>query len=433
MTGFRIRGAARGLNHAAVDGSGSAQRPGRWEPLLLFCGLLAASIHVLAVYALKGWLFAPLDARLYQAAALAFNYFEFGAIRRGLGGSIAYLLSADMMVASAAFHLLSAVTVALTIMWLYARLEAPPVRRAAFVIVIAAVMLRWGTDAGRTDMLVCTAIGLAAIAVVQGRLAWAVAALGVGLMVHETSFIFGLPLVASMLMRGDAWRRIEQRERLAALLVFGCALVAYVGSGWLAHADDATIARDVTAKFLPSKYVDWAIYFALSGTRSLGTNLCQNLNDPSYWTHPTGGLILVVLTTLALSWRVGDDWKAAAVAALPGFAFLSVITNDHSRWAMFALFNLWLWFVASPPSGGRPTFASAWPIVGAALLLLPLTNAQLGRAATPIYSPSPVLERIAEKVLRVPRTPNVEDALLICDPDWRDVLRRPPGAQRNGS
>ena len=409
------------------------QGPQRREPLLLFCVLMAASVHVLAVDALKGWLFAPQDARLYQAAALAFNYFEFGAIRRGLGGSIAHLLADDMMVASAAFHLLSAITVALTAVWVYARLETPAMRRVAFAVVIVAIVLRWGTDAGRTDMLVCTAIGLAAIAVARGRLAWAAAALGVGLMVHETSFVFGVPLVVALLMRGDAWRSAGRAERLLAALVFSASLAVYLGSGWFVHADNATMAREVTAKFPPSKYVDWAIYFALSGTRSLGTNVCQNLNDPSYWTHPAGGLILIALATLALSWRLREDWKAAAVAALPGFAVLVVITNDHSRWAMFALFNLWLLFALAPRSSGRPTFASAWPVVGAAFLLLPLSNAQLGRAATPIYSPSPVLERIVERRLGGAKTPNVEDALLICDPDWRDVLGRPPGAQRNGS
>lgn len=421
------------LNHDAADGAPVMQGSRRWEPWLLFCVLVAASVHVLAAYALKGSLFTPQDQRLYQAAVLAFNYFEFGAIRRGLGGSIAHLLADDMMAASAAFHLLSAITVALATVWLYARLKAPPMRRAAFAIVIVAIVLRWGSDAGRTDMLVCTAIGLAAIAVVDGRLAWAAAALGVGLMVHETSFVFGVPLVVALLMRGDAWRNAGRAERLLALLVFSASLAAYVGSGWLSRADDATIARDVTAKFPPSKYVDWAIYFALSGTRSLGTNVCQNLNDPSYWTHPTGGVILMALATLALSWRVRDDWKVAAVAALPGFAFLSVITNDHSRWAMFALFNLWLLFAVNPRPIGRPTFSSAWPLVGAALLLLPLSSARLGRAATPIYSPSPVLERIVERKLGGLPTPNVEDALLICDPNWRDVLGRPPGAQRNGS
>ena len=421
------------LEHDAHGDIPPIQGSRRWEPWVLFCVLLAASVHVLAVHALKGRLFDPLDERLYQAAALAFNYFEFGAIRRGLGGSIAHLLADDMMVASAAFHLLSAITVALTAAWLYARLQTPPMRRAAVAVVIVAIVLRWGSDAGRTDMLVCTAIGLAAIAVVRGRLAWAAAALGVGLMVHETTFIFGVPLAVALLMRGDVWRSAARAERLLAALVFSASLAAYLGSGWLSHADDATIARAVTAKFPSSKYVDWAIYFALSGTRSLGTNVCQNLNDPSYWTHPTGGLILIALTTLALSWRVRDDWKVAAVAALPGFAFLAVITNDHSRWAMFALFNLWLLFVLGPRPSGRPTFLSAWPVVGAALLLLPLSNAQLGRAATPIYSPSPLLERIVERRLGGSRTPNVEDALLICDPHWSDVLGRPPGAQRNGS
>ena len=90
-------------------------------------------------------------------------------------------------------------------------------------------------------------------------------------------------------MRGDTFARIGRSERLGASLVLLDALAAYFGSGWLPHADDATIAREVTAKFPPSKYVDWAIYFALSGTRSLATNVCQNFGDPSYWTHPTAG------------------------------------------------------------------------------------------------------------------------------------------------
>ena len=100
---------------ALKHGAGSTWQVARWKPLLVFCALMAASIHMLVYYASLGGLVAPHDARLYQATVLAFNYFEFGAIRRGLAGSITHLLADGMMVASAAFHVLSAVTVALPV------------------------------------------------------------------------------------------------------------------------------------------------------------------------------------------------------------------------------------------------------------------------------------------------------------------------------
>src|SRR5262245_15363686 len=41
----------------------------------------------------------------YQAAVLGLNYFDFGYVRRGLGGSLAYLISSDLRAATILFHL----------------------------------------------------------------------------------------------------------------------------------------------------------------------------------------------------------------------------------------------------------------------------------------------------------------------------------------
>ena len=43
----------------------------------------------------------------YGLATVSFNYFQFGAARRGLAGSIVYLLNPDIRVGAALFYVLS--------------------------------------------------------------------------------------------------------------------------------------------------------------------------------------------------------------------------------------------------------------------------------------------------------------------------------------
>lgn len=410
------------LNHGtdAATGAGRGKTLSR-EALCLWGLLMLASTRLYAIHAVRGELFQPTPDLTYQAAVLGFNYFELGSIRRGLGGSIAYLLSRDPFVAAGLFHLLSAAAVAAVAAWWFARLDAPPLRRGAFLMVMLAIMLRWAEDAGRTDMLVAASIGLASIALARQRLAWAVASLGVGLLVHETAFIFGVPLIVALLMQPGTWASFDAPARLRAAFAFVVSLAAYLALNEWPHADPATMARVVAAKFAPSPYVDWAIYFAISGTRSLATNLCQNANDPSYWLHPTGGVLVLALAGFALSRRLRSEWGPALVATLPAFAFLSVITNDISRWAMFACFNLWLVLIAAHRPGDADAASPRWAFA-VALLLLPLTSAKLGVGETPIYSPAPLLERIAQKRFGVPYTPTFHQVLDRCDPTWRDLF-----------
>lgn len=409
------------MNHALKWNAPQTGAVRQREALLLWGLLLFASARLFLLHAARGELFQPTPDLAYQTAVLAFNYFEFGAIRRGLGGSIVYLLHPDIFVGIFLFHMLSAALVAGVAACWFARLDATPLRRGCFMLVMLALMMRWAEDAGRTDMLVAATIGLAAIAVSQRRLGWAVGSLGVGLLVHETAFIFGVPLVAGLLLQPGVWTSMGTRARQRGAAVFVVSLLVYVVIAKLPHFDGATAARIAAAKFAPSEYVDWAIYFAIAGTRSLATNLCQNANDPSYWLHPTGGLLVMALVWLALGSRLPGEWASATVAALLPFAFLCVITNDISRWAMLACFNLWLllMFAHRPVDTAAPKPRLAF---AAALLLLPLTSAKLGVAGTPIYSPSPLLERLAQKRFGAPYTPMFHTVLSRCDPTWRELF-----------
>ena len=100
--------------------------------LLLFLLLTALSARVLIVN--HDIISGEKSFLLYQAATLAFNYFDFGFIRRGLAGSLVYLLGPDRLQSTALFHLLTAASVAAVACWFFARLELPLPHRIVFAL-----------------------------------------------------------------------------------------------------------------------------------------------------------------------------------------------------------------------------------------------------------------------------------------------------------
>ncbi|HEY3634002.1 MAG TPA: hypothetical protein VGK95_03020, partial [Caldimonas sp.] len=83
-----------------ISGRPSSLRASTRELIALGFLLTLATATPLIRYRFYGDIFAAFDDRLYQAGVLAFNYFEFGPIRRGLAGSIVYLLGPDILKAS---------------------------------------------------------------------------------------------------------------------------------------------------------------------------------------------------------------------------------------------------------------------------------------------------------------------------------------------
>ena len=393
-----------------------------WVLVLLFLVLVAASARLLVGSYRYGNLLGTNSPLFYQAATLGFNYFELGAIRRGLGGTIVYLLSSNALIGTVYFHLLSAAAVAAGACLIFARMVASLPTRAAFALVLIAIMLRWGEDAGRTDMAVAAFLALAAWAMAQGRLVLACAAVGVGLFIHESSVIFGVPLLTSIALR-QGLKSFPRRVWWRGAGVLALALGAYVVI-WVLQPSIGTIVDVVRSKFERNDVVDWAIYFAVSGARGVGASICQNLTDPSYWVHPVGGLIVIAVAAVALSDDLASAGPALAVATLPPFLFLTFIANDTSRWTNFACFNVWLLLASTYRSPARAR-APRWLAAVAALALLPLSHPKPDKIDYPIYAGSPLFERIVRK-FGGPRTPSVEEALARCDPSWRDALDKAP-------
>ena len=271
--------------------------------------------------------------------------------------------------------------------------------RFAFAVTIVAIMLRWAGDIGRTDMLVAAGIAVAAIATNHGRLGLAGLMVGIGLMIHETSLIFGAPLLLAILMRPGAWSALSDRVKATGR---GCALA--LGRGVCRHGTSAARQRhdDVRGgarQVCADEVRRLGGVFRAQRHRGLRTNLCQNWPDPTYWMHPAGGLLLMALTMMALGWNLRREVTLTALATVPPFIFLSIITNDISRWAMFAMFNVWLLHAVAHRREGRRTISEREALL-AAVALLVLTSNRIGPQPTPIYSPSPVLERIAVRLFR---------------------------------
>jgi len=230
--------ASPGGAERAVALPGSAPTQLTWMTVLFVVVVLAASLRVPFHLALTGRLPDIFELGAYTRAVLGFNYFELGAIRRGLGGSIVYLLSPDILVGTTAFFYLSAFAVCVGSALLFARLDLPWPQRLAFGVAMAAIMLRWAEDIGRTDMAIAALLAAATLAVLRARFLAAVLFVCVGLFIHELSVIFGIPLIAALMADGRL-DKVGKKERWAIVLAIAVTASLYLAVIALPSADVA--------------------------------------------------------------------------------------------------------------------------------------------------------------------------------------------------
>ena len=219
---------------------------------------------------------------LYCAALLGFDYADFGFVRRGLAGSVLGLFSRDLLLNAVVLHLVSAAALSAAIVRFLVPLRRPLMLKAAFVAAVAALLLRWGEDPGRTDMVVAALVGLAAALFLAQRFVLAMVALTVGLALHETTYIFGLPLLAALALDRGA---LPRRAWAGVLGVLLATLAGYFLLELLPRADTRTMVDTVRSRLPPDGRVVWAIYLAASGGRGVREAICQNSIDPAYAIH----------------------------------------------------------------------------------------------------------------------------------------------------
>ena len=255
-------------------------------------------------------------------------------------------------------------------------------------------MLRWAEDPGRTDLAVAALLVAAALAFQAKQLVLSCLCVGLSLGVHETGLVFGLSLLAALLLDGARWRQVPRRTAAAGLLVLAAFVALYLLLGMLPHADVATMVSVVRSHFPTHEYVDWAIYFAVSGSRGVRTSICQNLGDPTYPLHLATGLGVIAIFIALLRNGAKPSLPAALLAAVPPFLFLSVVANDLSRWTVLAALNVWLLgAVGAASRRPMPTVQSRRPWrrsalrIGAAMLVIPLIHPKTWPIEDPIFSP----------------------------------------------
>ena len=400
---------------------------GRIAAWAFFALLVALSTRLLASAVWRHVLLTEESPLLYHAATLAFNYFDFGFVRRGLAGSVVSLLGPDRLLGTAIFHVLCAAAVAggAAALFLHLRLRAG--ERLLYVLLFVALMLRWAEDPGRTDLAVAALLIAAGLAFQARLLLVACLCVGVSLGIHETGLIFGVSLLAALLLDGGRWRQVTRRNATAGVLVLSTFIALYVLLGTLPQADVPTMVSVVRSRFPRHEYVDWAIYFAVSGGRGVRTSVCQNLGDPTYPLHLATGLGVIGLFITLLRRRTRPSLAAALLAAVPPVLVLSIVANDLSRWTVLAALNVWiLSAVAAAESDlGGDAGARSWQRtslrLGVAVLVIPLIHPKTWRIEDPIFSPSPVIDRLVQE-LGGPRTPRFAAALARCDSEWRSVL-----------
>ena len=416
-------------NMAGHNPQESSTRGRRWVHAVLFVVLLVLSLRLIAGAVHRHILLTEASPLLYQAAALGFNYFDFGLIRRGLGGSVVWLIGGNLLAATAVFHVLSAAGVAAVVVWFFKRLQTPWPQRLVFALLAIALMMRWAEDAGRTDMAVAALLGLAMIAVVRGRPALAALAVAIGLAVHETSFAYGTALLAGAWLDHGRWRSLKKPAVATASAILVAAIGIYIVLPYLPHADTQTMVEAVRSRLPQHEVVDWAIYFAISGQRGLRAAVCQNALDPAYALHLATGLMVIGVFATLLKDRCGAGWPALLLVSVPPFLFLSIVATDISRWMVLAAFNVWLLAAAGsseaqralPDTARSPRAASGWMRIAAAVVVAALIHPKAWRIEDPIFAPTPTIDRLVAE-LGGPRTTRLVTAPGRCDRAWRGVL-----------
>ena len=407
-----------------------SSRPRCWQRLaapILFVVTFVLALMQLLRWVRHGEFFNPESPMLYSAATMSFNYIEFGAIRRGLFGTLVFLLHPNRMVGTALFYVLSAATFCALACWIFSRIRARPLSLLLFAALLVALVRRWGDDAGRSDLAILAILSGAALLAVHRRPALAAALMAGGVLAHETSVIYGVPLLVALLLDQRRYAELDRRQWLHVAIGAGLPLLVYVVLDLLPHADIATMVHTVRDALSEHKYVNWAIYFAVSGKRGVETALCQNRTDPNYLQHLLAALLIVLLFTFALAGRSRRLEGLALLASLPPLLVLSVVANDFTRWVEFAAYNAWLVCALGDgsPSGtdaSRDRSLIGVRIAAALATVCLVTDFSRFPIRERFYAPSPIIEHIMVERLHEPVTPNLDVVWGRCDPDWLSFL-----------
>lgn len=362
----------------------------------------------------------------YNVVVLSSNYLDAGWVRRGLGGTIAALLSSEPYHAGLAFHALSAALLIVPLILLQLRTLkevslAVALLLAGFIVVSPQTFWGWSNDIARTDLIVGASIAWSAWALLRDRPGLAAALLFLGGQIHETALIFGVPLAvvlsASRVKQSGSTYR-HHALALGALIVASGAMALL---SVLLGPDGATLASVMRAHAPPAAESwyddlrDCAIYMLVSGFRGVRTAMCYNAD---YAAYPLMVLCAVGIAVLNVA-VLGLERRplACVLAVLLPLLFMEIVASDTGRWVKLAALNSWLLAVAFHGSG-QLSLARWRPALSVALLVL-----LMGGGGSRVHHPNPASAKVAAW-LGFSEAAEVAEWMDRCDPEWRSIARR---------
>jgi hypothetical protein len=363
----------------------------------------------------------------YHLIWLANNYFQFGAMRRALVGSVIYVSGVDLVTAA---YLLYGISFFLVLLFAYVFLRRITQAGGAllpFALILGALLLFWSEEVGQTDILVAAILLAAALALIDGRVVLASLCLAIGFQIHEVTAIYGLPLAAALLLQGSRYKKYQSTTGAIAASILIGGILFYVALWFLPRASDNFVAETIRSR-LPVNYPfdsfksKFATFIILGGIRAEVDSMCLVTHSVHHYIKPFIALLMVALAGASMSEGTSEGtrlrWALAVIATVPPIVFLWLTAIDMGRWAALAILNVWILCASSDFEPVTGVKRWAWVRAAGAAAMVPL----LFPLTIPVHFfgayPSPLIEGGIEKVIGHPAIRTFDE----CDPTWRASL-----------
>jgi hypothetical protein len=356
----------------------------------------------------------------YNLIWLAANYFQFGAMRRALVGSVIYLSGFNLVTSAYFLYLISVFLVLAFVCVIFKRIMEAGGIISPFSLIIGALILFWSEDVGRTDVLVAAILLASAVALVDGKIVMASICLAIGFQVHEVTAIYGLPLAAALLLQGNRYKRYRFTAGTIASLILICGIVFYAALSFLPRAPNSFIAETISSR-LPTNYridsvnSNFAMFAMLGGIRAAVDSVCIVSPSIHHYLKPFIALLMVAVAVASMSGFRTSTWALSMIATVPPIVFLWLTANDMGRWAALAILNVWIVCASDHFEPMRGVRRWTWVRVAGAAAIIPL----LFPLTIPVHFffayPSPLIEGGIEKLIGHPAVRTFDE----CDPTWR--------------
>lgn len=359
----------------------------------------------------------------YNIIWLAANYFQFGAMRRALVGSVIYMSGVGLVTAAYLFYAISVILVLIFAYFFIKRIMQAGGRSLPFVLIIGALLLFWSEDIGRTDILVAAILLAAALALIDGRIVLASLCLAVGFQVHEATAIYGLPLAAALLLEGHRYEKYRTAAGAIALAILIGGIVFYFGLSFLPRAPNGFIVETISSRLPKTYHVDsvsstFAMFAMLGGVRAAIDSVCLVSPSVHHYLKPLIALLMVALAVASMSEFRRSSWLLPAIATVPPLLFLWLTSNDMGRWTALAILNVWILCANNPLEPIRESGQWAWVRAAGAAAIIPLLFPLTLPVRFFFAYPSPMIERGIEELIGRPTVRTFDE----CDPTWRESL-----------